>query len=885
MNSIVQRLNRRIRYFLQRRERQRLLEEEMKFHIESVVEDLKERGMPEAGARAMARRRFGNLTQKSEDAGATWISLWIHDAAQDAFYAFRTLRRDAGFAAFVILTVGLGIGASTTVFSVVRAVLLRPLPFTDPNRLVWIANTDVDDEGLSGQTVPVGHFLDLRSQNQSFSDVAAYSPFYRSGDNKLTGNGEPLRLTSVATSDNFFSILGVKPLLGRSFTAADCQFKWNAPKVVLLSYGLWQRRFASDRRVIGRLLTLNDAPVTVIGVMPPTFDFATVFAPANPVDLFLPYPLTQEANNRGNELAMIGRLKPGLTLQSARAEMQVLGPRIQRREPDRNFKPIMSNLADHVSERLRPAVLVLAFAVFTVMLIVCANLSNLLLARMATRQKEMTIRASLGARRLRLIRQTLTESIVLSSWGAVLGLALAVVGTQAITHLTTLDIPLLAGVRVDFGALAFTAAIAVLAGLIFGLIPALQIPATALQDSLKSVSRGSSRGKNHAWIRSSLVVSEIAFACVLLAGSGLLIRSFVRLLDTKIGFRPEQAMALRVDPSSRYSSGAQRVAYFNEVLRNVRAVPGIEAAGLTDVLPLGGDRTWAAMAKGRAYTKNHPPPWAFVRIASDGYLKAMGISLLAGRDFAEHDGASDKPVIVINQTLARTLWPGQNPIGQVLVGAGYVDREVIGVVGDVRHLALEQASGCEMYLPIRQTRDYSAVDLVFRSALPSAELAAPIRRALAAIDPTLPANDFQPIQQMVDKAISPRRFVVLMLTGFSAFALVLASLGIYGVIQYSVTHRTQEIGIRMALGASAAGLQVSILRQTLALAAVGAALGLFASWGLSRTMSSLLFGVAADDPMTFLGTIVILSAVAAMAGYLPARRASQIDPMVALRVG
>ncbi|HEX4231168.1 MAG TPA: ABC transporter permease [Bryobacteraceae bacterium] len=829
MNSIVQRLNRRLRYFLQRRERQRLLEEEMKFHIESVVEDLKAQGMPEADARTTARRRFGNISQKSEESRATWISLWISDAAQDMFYAFRTLRRDVGFAAFVILTVGLGIGASTTVFSVVRAVLLRPLPFSDPNRLVWIANTDVDDEGLSGQTVPVDHFLDLRNQSQSFSDLAAYSPFYRFGDNKLTGDGEPLRLTSVAVSHNFFSILGVKPLLGKTFTAADCQFNWNAPKVVLLSYGLWQRRFDSDRRVIGRLLTLNDAAVTVIGVMPPSFDFATVFAPASRVDLFLPYPLTEEANSRGNELAMIGRLKPGSTLQSARAEMQVLGPRIQRRDPDRNFIPIVSTLADHVSVRLRPALLALAFAVAMVMLIVCANLSNLLLARMAARQKEMAIRASLGARRLRLIRQTLTESIVLSSCGAAIGFVLAIGGTRAITHLTTLDIPLRAGVRVDFGALAFTVASAVLTGLIFGLIPALQVPAAALHESLKNAARGSSHSKNHTWIRSSLVVSEIAFACLLLAGSGLLIRSFVRLLDTKIGFEPEDATVLRVDPSSRYSSQAQRIAYFNEVLCSIRGVPGIEAAGLTDVLPLGGDRTWAARAKGRTYTKNHPPPWAFVRIASDGYLKAMGISLLAGRDFTAHDNASDKPVIVINETLARTLWPGQNPIGQVLAGAGYVDREVIGVVSDVRHLALEQASGCEMYLPIRQSRDYSAVDLVFRSALSSAELAAPLRRALAAIDPTLPANDFQPMQQMVDKAISPRRFVVLMLTGFSGFALVLAALGIYGVIQYSVTQRTQEIGIRMALGATAAHLQASILRQTLALAAMGVALGLFAS--------------------------------------------------------
>jgi predicted permease len=861
------------------------LEEEMKFHIESAVEGLKQQGMPEADARTTARRRFGNMSQISEESRATWISLWISDAAQDICYAFRTLRRDAGFAAFVILTAGLSIGASTTVFSVVRAVLLRPLPFSDPNRLVWIANADVDEEGLPGETVPVDHFLDLRAQNRSFSDVTAYSPFYRSGDIKLTGDGEPLRLTGVAVADNFFSVLGVTPQLGRAFSAADCRIDWNEPKVALLSDNLWRRRFDSDPRIIGRLLTLNDSPVTIIGIMPAGFEFATVFAPANRVDLFLPYPLTEEANRRGNELAMLGRLKPGSTLESARAEMRVLGPRIQRRDPDRNFKPILSTLVGHVSEHLRRALLALAFAVGMVLLIMCANLSNLLLARMATRQKEMTIRASLGARRFRLIRQTLTESMVLSCCGAVIGLALAVAGTRVIAQMTDLDIPLRAGVRVDLGVLAFTAAVAVLTGLLFGLLPALQVPSAALHDSLRNAARGLSRSRNHAWIRSSLVVSEIAFACLLLAGSGLLIRSFLRLLDAKIGFMPENATALRVDPGSRYSTRAERIAYFNEVLRSVRELPGIAAAGLTDVLPLGGDRTWAATAKGRAYTKNHPPPWAFVRIASDGYLKAMGITLLAGRDFTAHDSTSDKPVIIINATLAQTVWPGQNAIGQVLAGAGYVDREVIGVVSDVRHLALEQPSGCEMYLPIRQTGDYSAVDLVFRSALPAAELTAPVRRTLAAIDPTLPANDFQPMQQMVDKALSPRRFVVLMLGGFSGFALVLAALGIYGVIQYSVTQRTQEIGIRMALGASATGLQASILQQTLLLAAMGISLGLFASWGLSRAISSMLFGVSADDPVTFLGTIVILTAVAAMAAYLPARRASRIDPTVALRVG
>jgi predicted permease len=884
VNSSFQRLRRRLRYWFQQRERQRLLKEEMAFHLESIANDLIDQGIPETEARGTARRKFGNVTQKSEESRSTWISLWIGDAAQDLLYTLRTLRRDTGFATFAILTIGLGIGASSTVFSVVTALLLRPLPFTDSNRLVWIANTDRDDEGLSGETVPVGHFLDLRDQNHSFSDVAAYSPFYRAGDNKLNGDGEPLRLTGVQISDNFFSVLGVKPQLGRTLNADDCKFKWDTPKVALLSYSLWQRRFNSDAGIVGRLLTVNDSPVMVIGILPPSFDFASVFAPGSRVDLFLPYPLTDEANRRGNELTMLGRLKPGATLRSARAEMEVLGPRVRRRDPDRNFKLNLSLLKEHINEHFRPALLVLASAVGIVMLIVCANLSNLLLARMAARQKEMTIRASLGASRQRLIRQTLTESTTLSFGGAVIGFALAVTGTRAIAHLNTLNISLLSSVRVDLGAIAFTVIVAALTGLIFGSIPALQVAGSALHNSLRNTVRNSSQGKKHAWIRSSLVISEVAFACILLVGTGLLIQTFVRLLDVTLGFQPERATAIRVDPNSTYSTQAQRNAYFDEVLRRVRSELGIEAAGLTDVLPLSGDRTWTAGAKGRAYTKDHPPPWTFVRITSDGYLKAMGISLLAGRDFSEHDSASSRPVIIINDTLARTVWPGQNPIGQMLVGAGYVDREVIGVVADVRHRALEHASGCEMYLSIRQTNDYSSVDLVVRTAVPPANLAATVRRALQAVDPTLPANDFRPLQQLVEKVISPRRLVVLLLAGFSVFALVLASLGIYGVISYSVTQRTQEIGIRMALGASSQRLQAGIIFQTLALAAVGMLLGLCASWGLARTISSLLFGVAPTDPVTFAGTLVILTAVAVIAGYLPARRASRIDPMVALRV-
>jgi predicted permease len=883
MNASLQRLKRRLRYWLRHSERQRLLREEMQFHMDALAQELREPGMTEEDARGAARRKFGNPTLKAEESRGTWIAQWISDGMQDLRYTFRTLRRDAGFTTFAILIVGLGIGASSIVFSVVNALVLRPLAFNDPHRLVWIENRDIDTEGMSGITVPTGHFTELRDHNQSFADVGGYYPGYGVGDSKLTGDGEPQRLTGVAVTYNFFSLLGAKPLLGRLFNADESKAKWFPfdPKVTVLSYDLWRRRFNSDPGVIGRQLTVNDLAVTVIGILPPPFDFGNVFAPGTRADLFFPFPLTAETNHWGNTLVMVGRLKPGVTMQQARAELRVLCPQIKRRDPDRNFDLLLSGLDEHVSGRQRPALFVLACAVAVVMLIVCANLSNLLLARTATRQKEMGIRAALGAGRERLIRQMLTESVVLSCCGAALGLLLAAAGTRLLSHLHTLNIPMLESVRIDTGELVFTLLMAVATGLVFGLVPALQVRGAAVRDSMKENNRGASQSKRHVWIRGSLVVAEIAFACVLLVGAGLLIRSFLHVLDVNPGFQPERAAALRVDPSSQYSTQAKRNAYYDEALHNVRLIPGIEAAGLTDALPLGSDRTWSAMAKGRIYTRDNPPPPAFVRIVSDGYLKALGIALRAGRDISEHDTATRKPVILINETFARTVWPGQDPLGQMALAD--VDREVIGVVGDVRHLALEKASGCEMYIPIRQTGDYSAVDLVVRSSLPPAGLASSVRAALRPIEPNLPGNEFRTIQDLVDRATGPRRFLVTMLAGFSAFALILAALGIYAVISYSVNQRAQELGIRMALGASAADLQAGIVAQTLRLAGVGMLIGMAAAWTFGRALSGFLYGVTSTDPATFVGMLLVIGAVAIIAGYLPARRASRIDPVLALR--
>lgn len=790
------------------------------------------------------------------------------------------MRRDYGFAIFAILIVGLGVGASCTVFSVVNTLLIRPLPFRDPGKLVWLANHEDETGDMSAKTTQVDYLLDYRAHNQSFEDLAGYFAFYGVGDSELIADGRPERLTSVPVSQNFFPLLGVEPEIGRQFTAEEC--KWNGPHVAMLSHGLWERRFASDPKIVGKALEFDGGPMTVVGVLPASFDFGTIFAPGSRIDIFVPFALSPETNRWGNTLAIIGRLKPGVTLGRAWAEAAILGPQLKQLHPRENdFDPKLSTLAQHVSGRLRPTLLVLACAVGVVMLIVCANLSNLLLARGAARQKEIAIRAALGAGRGRLIGQMLTESLVLSCCGAAVGLLLAFAGTRVLAHLTSVSIPLLGEVRIDARVLGFTVAIAVLTGLIFGLVPALQLQDVKLHDALKDSNRGSSRGRGSAWIRSALVVSEIGLACVLVVGAGLLIRSFLRVLDVNLGFVPERAAALRIDPNASYKTQDERNAYFNEALRRVKDVQGIEAAGLSDFLPLGHNRSWGIAAKGVQYSPENYPE-GFPRIISDGYFQAMGIPLREGRDFTERDTKGALNVIILNETCARTLWPGQDPIGKIV--AEDVDRTVVGVVGDVRHMALEEGSGNEFYIPIRQTQDYGSVDLVVRTSMPTAELASRIREALRPIEPNLPTANLRTLQTLVDRAVSPRRFVVILLGGFAGFALVLASLGIYAVISYSVNQRTQEIGIRMALGASAETLQRSILLQTLGLAGIGIGVGVVASWALARTLSGLLFGVTASDPVTFAGMLVILTAVAAIAGYLPARRASRIDPMAALRM-
>jgi putative ABC transport system permease protein len=796
---------------------------------------------------------------------------------QDLRYGARTLLKNPGFTLIAALTLALGIGANTAIFSVVNALLFRQLPFRDPGRLVWIANTGTTG-GLSSVTIRVANFNDWRAQNKSFEDLAAYFAFFDYGSYNLIGVGEPERLIGVGVSQNFFALLGVPPLLGRGFNEEEC--RWNGSPAVILSHAYWIRRFAADPAVIGRPLTLNDKSTTVVGVMPPTFDFASAFSPGSRVDILTPFPLTQETDRWGNTLAVIGRLKPGVTIAQAQSEFDLLNRQLKQAHPERwGLGAKMTGLQEQISGRFRRAFLVLFGAVGCVLLIACANLSNLLLARAATRRKEMAVRLALGASRARLARQMLTESLLLAFGGAAIGLPLAFAATRVLAGLKTFSIPLLQTVKVDVVALAFTMLVALGAGLLFGIAPALQMSGADAHEDLKDASRGSSEGRRQARARKALVVSEVALACVLLVGAGLLIRSFKRLLEVDLGFRPEQAAAWRIETGQRFQNNAQRVAFFNELVRSVEAIPGVESVGLTDTLPLGRNRSWTVRAKGETYPDGQVPI-AFPRIIDHGYLKTMRIPLRAGRDFTEHDTAESEKALIVNETMARRLWPGRDAVGQIaLLGSEW---RVVGVAGNVRHSALEQEAGMEMYLPITQSGSGS-VELVVRAKLSPEALAPSVRAALSKVDPRLPTSEFQMLGQLVDQAASPKRLVTLLLGGFSLLALTLAALGIYGVISYSVTQRTHELGIRVAMGARAADVFGLVIGQGMLPVVIGLALGLAAAAALTRLMAGLLFGVSATDPATFAGIALLLIAVALLACYIPARRAAKVDPMIALR--
>ena len=859
----------------------REVKEEMGSHLEMAVEENLKRGMPPEEARRQALVRFGGVQQALERHRESRNLPWVDVLRQDLRFTFRMLCRDSGFAVVAIVILALGIGANIAVFSVVDTILLRPLPFRDAQQLVRIVEKD-PKAGESSKTYTADAAQDFQQQNRSFQSVSGYFAFTGPDNFKLIGNGQPTPATGILVADGFFQTLGVEPSLGRLFRQEE--FVQHAQPVALLSYPFWKRRLAGDRSIVGKTVNLNNASVTVIGVLPETFDFGAVFSPGARVDLFVPY-IMDDFRDDGNDLALVGRLKQGVTLAKAQDEADQLFPQLyfEHKHPEygKGYTGQLTGLKEYVTGKLRGSLIVLWCAVALILLIVCVNLSNLLLARAAARSKEFAMRKALGAGRGRLVRQLLTESLVLAAAGAALGLGLAYALLSYLAHQASIALPMLGLVRVDGSVLEWTLLVAIAAAILFGLAPGLRMSSGNLQEVLKDSGPGLSNGRKRDRLRSTPVITEIALACVLLVGAGLLLRSFLRVLDTELGFEPSHAAAISVD----YDDGgnaAKRTAIWQEITSRGLMIPGVEFAGISDNLPMSRNRSWGIAAKGEQRIDNKDFLPIFVYIVSPGYLKAMGMRLIEGRDLSWDDLSNNRNVIVINETVAHKLWPGQDPIGRTAIAGGQ-ESQVVGMIADVRESSAEDSAGAQMYLPATKQFGPEGCYLVLRSKLPPTTLAASVMRTLRAMNPAQPATEFKPIQALVDHATSPRRFFVLLVGSFAALGLLLASLGIYGVISYSVARQTQEIGVRMALGATQSSVQIDVIWKTLRLALIGVAIGILASLGLARLIASLLYETAPSDPVTFVAMVALLGAVALLAGYLPARRASKIDPMVALR--
>ncbi|MCG8461912.1 MAG: ABC transporter permease, partial [Holophagales bacterium] len=630
----------------------------------------------------------------------------------DCRYALRTLRRDLGLLGFSTLITGLGVGATTAVFSVMNPLLLQPLPFAEPERLVWISKSL--EGGRSAVTSRTSNLRDFREMSSSCEAIAGYDAFFEQQTYTLTGSGEPERLAGVGVTDNFLSVLGVEPFLGRSFTPEEGT-RWD-DSAILLSHATWQRRFAADPGIVGTALTINGGPSTVIGVLPPTFDFSSVFTPSNRVDLLTTFPIDDRTDRWGNTTSMIGRLAPEATLEGARAEIAVILKQLKQASPERwGLSAELTPMREQISGDHETALLLLFGAALSVLLIVCVNLSSLLLSKGIRRRKEMYLRAALGAPGGRLLRQMLIESLILAGCGAAVGIGLAILITRAVASSSAVAIPLLASARVDGWALAFSCAVAVGAGLVVGLLPALQASGAGSAGALRAASRTMTSSLRARWLREGLVVAEVAVACALLVNGALLLQSFSKVLEVDLGFEPTHLAAWLVDTDRQFEDLEESAVFYASIVEKVRAVPGVTAVGLTDAIPLGINRQWSVGIAGRDLPPGERPAM-YPHLVDRHYHETMGIPLVAGRGFQASDTVDSEPVALINESAARALFPGEEAIGRALVLNSEI--RIVGVVADVKHLALEQGSGLQLYLPMTQAGDYSTLDLVVRSELP-----------------------------------------------------------------------------------------------------------------------------------------------------------------------
>jgi putative ABC transport system permease protein len=820
---------------------------------------------------------------------ALWLQpkRWEDEVLQDLRYGFRMLRRNPALTFIAMLTLALGIGANTAIFSVVNAVLLRSLPYQEPDQLVQLRYYRAR---VAEDYANAAEFLEWRERAKSFSQIAAY----RFDNADLTGSGEPERLDAGFASAELFATLGVAPALGRAFTQTEDTV--GGASAVILSDRFWQRRFGGDRQIIGRTLTLDGQNRTVVGVMAPGFRLV------DDPDLWLPLALNvnQLLSRQGNPIRVnvIARLKPGVTLAAVRADLSAILTQQQQDFPKayRHFgdvQPRVVELGEHLVGNVRLALWVLFGAVLFVLLIACANVANLLLARSVARQKELAIRAAVGAGRWRLVRQLLTESLLLSAAGGIVGLLLARWGVKLFVALSPDWIARIEESRLDGRVLGFTCGLVVLTGLLAGILPALHASKTDINETLKAQSARSAHGGTQRMLP-ALMITELALSLVLLVGAGLMIKSFVRLLGVPKGFNPDGVLTLVLSPSAAQypHQSPQRKAYFQNVLERVQALPGIQSASLSSLTPLEGrySRTQLKI-EGRTPFPQEQEPLVDMNLISPDYLQTLGMELRAGRPFTAQDSAEAQQVVIINETIAQRFFPNENPIGQRLV-VGPIPRTITGVVGNTRHLGLDQDVHLEIYLPYTQFPDWSwslvlAARVTAQQNNPaslSGQIAA-IRDQVRAIEPNEPINQIDAVATRLSnsRAVAGQRFQMLLFGIFAIVALVIATVGIYGVISYAVSQRTQEIGIRMALGAQASDVLRLVIWRGMKLALIGVTLGVTAALALTRVMTSLLFNVSATDPLTFVAVTTVLVLIALIANYLPARRATKVDPLTALR--
>ena len=874
----LSKLRRRARLIIDRAGVEREMRDEMHFHLQMEAEELTRFGAAESEAPRLARRRFGGVARYEDEARDARGGRWLDQLRQDTRYALRVLGRGRGFAAVAVLTLALGVGANTAIFSVVRGVLLRALPYPEPERLVAVQSV------IRGSPTAVSppDFIDWRAQAKSFSGLAAY--FLSTAT--LTGIGEPERLVQARVSANFFDVLGARPARGRGFLTGEDAIA--APRVAILSDGLWRRRFGADPSVVGRTIRLDDFPTTVVGIAPPELKLP------GGVDLWLTTRFSTrdvDPSARGARwIEVVGRLSNGTTLAAARVEMRAIAERLALADPrhDGGVTSRIATLQEDLVGGVRTPLLILLGAVGFVMLIACVNVASLSLGRTAARETELTVRVALGAGRGRIARQILTENLVLAIGGGVAGLALATAGTRALVALAPGDLPLVHAVRVDGMVLSFSFVITLLSGVAFGVVPALQGSRHGIEARLRAGGRGLSLGSGR--LRRTLVVTEVALAMTLLAGAGLLVRSLARLAAVDPGFRPDHLATFSVTLSPvRYPDGARQELFARELEQRLERLPGVTSAGISFSLPLTNSAFGLTFAiGGRSEVSGPDEPRAQVRLATPDYFRAMGIPLVRGRGFTARDDETAPRVILISETAARRYWPNEDPIGQTLqTGWGGNDKTrfggtIIGVVGDVRQFSLAIAPQPEIYGPLAQ-RPLDELSVVVHSRSSTALVLAAAREVVRELDAELPLYDLRSYEDIVRESVAERRFYVTLLTTFAGLALVLAAIGIYGVIAYSVQQRRRELGIRIALGATRERVVVLVMRQGMALTIVGAAIGLALAGLLTHVLRGQLYDVSATDPLTFVLVPVILVVVALVACVVPARRAVAVDPATTIR--